>query len=592
MWSGISLQIWLPMTQNISNCGLYGDLKFTLNNGVIKSEGKLGKCHSGYWIHHADTDILSDNQWTISCWMKANSFGPNNDILMCKNNDSSEACQYYMSIIDGKTFNLGINGSAFFAQYSLTFSTGVWYHLAATFDGSNFKMYINGEIVRSGTCNNKYILCSNIGLGCRSTNSAGTASTGSSDKYCNDFRIYDHCLSPKEIKLISQALVLHYPMGTIDGKIAGRNLLQKPTIENGSLFGSMSELKTKTFSGWDFYCERLLVDIDWNNHIGDYLTYRCYVENIEQTAGTGTGIMLHFFYADNTYTQYGGGKNGVIGSFLVPGEKGYLTITAKIPDPSVRPNPTTIKYVRASIRHNSTDGNSTVNFKDAKVELGRTPTPWTPAPEDVPQWYDNIVYDTSGFMNNGTVTDSTAPTWDSDSPRYRGSYVFDGNNSIQISHPIFYDDVDQQHTVCAWVYLASYDLFQCLINLNLGYYITWGSTRTLMHLNDSSNDSYVYGDSLPLNEWTHVTWVLDTNIQRCEVYYNGKLNAKSLNYASNDTPNGVNKNVVVGNKFNGKISDLRVYATALSSSDIESLYKTSASVTQNGTLLLAGEVIE
>lgn len=554
------------MTQNTDNYGLNGDFKFSLNHGAINNEGKLGKCFSGYWIFHKDTDILADNQWTISCWMKAGSFGPNNDILMCKNNDSSEACQYYMSIINGKTFNLGINGDTWIAQYTYALTVGVWYHLAATFDGSNYKMYINGEIVKSGTCNNKYILCSNIGLGCRSTNSAGTSLTGSSDKYYNDFRIYDHCLSPKEIKLISQALVLHYPMGSIDGKIAGRNLLYSQLFAGGRTTVS-SDGKSISYD---------------KNNIAD--TYFFIKSTIDIQSLVGKTLTLSFI-SDSDGRTFSVENTGDLAFNLRVGYNSYTFVV-----PSNIPTRAERKILIDDLGRTQSEGTATLT--KFKLELGDKSTPWTPAPEDVPQWYNNIIYDTSGYMNNGTVTDSTAPSWNNDSPRYSGCYEFNGNNSIQTSHPIFYDDINQCHTVCAWVNLTSYDSSQCLINLNLGYYITWGNQKTLMYLNDGSNDSYVYGDSLPLNEWTHVTWVLDTSIQRCEVYYNGKLNAKASNYTSSDIPKGVNKNVVIGNKFNGKLSDLRVFATALSSSDIESLYKTSASVTKNGTLLLAGEVVE
>jgi hypothetical protein len=44
-----------------------------------------------------------------------------------------------------------------------------------------------------------------------------------SGRYINDFRLYNHCLSPKEVKEISKGLVLHYPMDNCS--IEANNLL-------------------------------------------------------------------------------------------------------------------------------------------------------------------------------------------------------------------------------------------------------------------------------------------------------------------------------------------------------------------------------
>ena len=46
------------------------------------------------------------------------------------------------------------------------------------------------------------------------------------------------------------------------------------------------------------------------------------------------------------------------------------------------------------------------------------------------------------------------------------------------------------------------------------------------------------------------------------------------------------------NWLNGNLSDFRIYATALSESDVLNLYQSSASLDSQGNLMLSGEVIE
>lgn len=49
----------------------------------------------------------------------------------------------------------------------------------------------------------------------------------------NDVRIYDHCLSPKEVKEISQALIIHYRLNGAYGGV-GENLAYGTNTANTS----------------------------------------------------------------------------------------------------------------------------------------------------------------------------------------------------------------------------------------------------------------------------------------------------------------------------------------------------------------------
>lgn len=213
-----------------------------------------------------------------------------------------------------------------------------------------------------------------------------------------------------------------------DIEIGGRNLLLAPGGTNVTRnYGSTLEETEYTFTGWDNYGYKYLADdkINWDDHVGEYLCYRCYMKNVEQTTGTGTGIMLHVrtdATSGTTYRQYGGGKNGKLDSYLANGEEGWLQLIIQIPSAaSINSAATTITHIEASIRHNSYTGAGTVTVKENKVEFGNVPTAWTPAPEDSD---DNL----SSVIMQYTMTDNeNAP---SSSAQWDTSYTAAGTKYI------------------------------------------------------------------------------------------------------------------------------------------------------------------
>lgn len=93
-------------------------------------------------------------------------------------------------------------------------------------------------MVKTGTCTTAFAADKmNLGIGCRSANTNGTSGTGqTSTQLLNDVRIYDHCLSTKEIKEISQGLILHYKLDGFNGGV-GENILTNSTGNLGNTAG-------------------------------------------------------------------------------------------------------------------------------------------------------------------------------------------------------------------------------------------------------------------------------------------------------------------------------------------------------------------
>ena len=69
-------------------------------------------------------------------------------------------------------------------------------------------MYINGVLDKTMNTTIVPVLNSSQHLGIGSASNGAEKLSG----YLNDVRIYDHCLSTKEVKEISQGLVLHYKL--------------------------------------------------------------------------------------------------------------------------------------------------------------------------------------------------------------------------------------------------------------------------------------------------------------------------------------------------------------------------------------------
>ena len=112
---------------------------------------------TGGYIDIPDSASLDNQTFTLDAWARPDGIGPNNDtfgsILIGKqmaiaNGGSSKAsANLYWANDQHFRFLFGsVNTSVDYIVSTDTFAPGRFYHVAATYDGATFKLYVDGKL--------------------------------------------------------------------------------------------------------------------------------------------------------------------------------------------------------------------------------------------------------------------------------------------------------------------------------------------------------------------------------------------------------------------------------------------------------------
>lgn len=596
------LCLWLPFTDGTTkNQGLIQDGITTGVTPTFINDGKLGKClNQGQIDMSADTTakILNNQELTICFWLYVNAekgsttkrgmlFG--NDSMRENSNRKFSLFQYPTCNDLHLSWMNDTKDKAFLAEFLKGILPSYqWTHVTITYDNPTTSIYING--IKKYTCS---------GISNSSSFAYNTRVVwNNAYRYLNDFRIYNTCLSPRQVKEISKGLVCHYPMGNVDGKIGGRNLLVK--TNQGKINWSNSH------ADGSYSCE----SVNWNGI--NAVKMSCTTPTTSWKMFTFNGLLENFDKLEPSaiytlsYDVIGNIKvgfsnlwdSGATHSIIVSAQE---TVIKKTYGFHYIVN-ITLKDALNKSRQvvyftNNLKAGESVIIANLKLEKGNKATAYTPCPTDDPVMYDNMIYDTSGYCNNGSVTDSTCPTWSSDTPRYKGSYVFNGNNQyLKFQNPITSSSTD--FTISCWVKFddTTGNSTICTMRTAVGNGIALFKIGNKIRFDD--NAQFTFSDyTISANAWTHV---VVTRLSSCKkLYVNGILKQTvntvgDMKLISNVGTIGASSQGGDGisNYLNGQLSDFRIYATALDNQTIEELYKVGASVDSSGNLMLAGEVVE
>ena len=569
----MSLRVWFPLNGHLNNQGLGSDTATASGSAVINNTGKLGQCYSFGTavgaIEFTPTTVSSFTEdFSFSMWFNLATWNSNyNTLLYCGPSSQAWAGYTFGLLRNGTTSNLvfvvsdGTNSTQSSLQ-STAISLNTWYHIACTYSQGKMKIYLNGVLNKefTTTIKPKYSNIQKCFIGAQ--NASGQYQTNSK---INDVRIYDHCLSLKEIQELSRGLVCHYALN--NNGIGTPNLIAK-MVDCNRNFVQVNDYSLKgTMGNGDTYCR---FSVPTALISGNTYTLSFDVSGLQE------GTNWTFSIGNNAKYKYTITKNGHHKQTFVPlsTDNGMDNLSKFLWDDQGQTNPQA----------------TPVEISNIKIEAGSQDSNWCPyiSNTNYPFFYgDNTKeYDNSGYGHSAVRAGSFS--YSTDTPRYDCSTVFNGSNT-GITLPIkelMNNLLKNQCTINFWckegntasrsVYFGGYD--------SSPFNIEMSGSQFRVYWNGSPD---IYTSTISNNIWTMWTVVIDT-ATGIKIYKDSQLVSTHSSALSSLTCSGdfwLGKDSRTGDTmFEGAMSDFRIYATALNAEAIKELYQIPATIDKLGNL--------
>lgn len=601
----MGLIVWIPFVNgNCKNQGLL-NVETSVLGAVSYEDGKLGKAvligngtqvQNGISINSNLVNKLGD-EYSCAVWVKP-----------MGNHIHYEGAILSSGNWNAKRWAFGLNqtntavdmfGPGYNRNLSCSVPVGEWTHIVSTFKNNVGTLYKNGEYI--GT----YAFSQSIdenGLQSDADNTTVGRETYANgyfgfNGYIQDLRVYNHCLTANEAKQISQGLVLHYPLSDKYIESTTNLITTEDCLSSTCYNGATSKYGYGTNT--DIY--KTVTTYDGRKGTKVYM-------------GTSGNSCYPYVYINNMYTSDGTNSPayktlsfdyyGTIGNYLIPYKlgSGNGTATYKVTcqgiettgsnnnSVSVQVTPNKWNHVEITF-HGTTEadsqwgyirignGNHTSNtsnfwfFANMQLEAKDHTTGYAGVNGTRSE---AIIYDISGYSNNGTINGELSVS--DDSPRYNISVQFNGTQYIQL--PFSCGTISEAVTVVCWGYESDWNTTYAerLIGAatgSSGWCIgDYGSENTLFAFYANGSYNGASGFKQLSNGWHHFAITFDGfNLK----YYVDGVLFSSKTFSTKQSATGV-YNIQIGQhyggacSFKGKISDVRIYATALSADEVKYLY--------------------
>lgn len=162
-----------------------------------------------------DSSLQFTDELTITAWVRADSFGSGTDVDSIVRKGTTNPLDYALVIHDGKVgLVLDDNDSASFTGDTVL-AVDRWYHVAATWDGSEAKIYVDGVLDNSTTHNHS----STLGTDSRALNLGGHSAGNLFDGTIDEVQVFKVALPASYISSLA-GLAAYYKLDESAGSTA------------------------------------------------------------------------------------------------------------------------------------------------------------------------------------------------------------------------------------------------------------------------------------------------------------------------------------------------------------------------------------
>lgn len=625
----MSLQVWLPLTEKtgINNQGL-SDATFRSSGVTLTTTDGMGSCYScpgsGYVLSNKKI-FLGQNQ-SVFCWVKLNSFNSSSNLTgICgqhnyHNNVGLGLNLIYASSTSGYVgVSTGTGNARTYQTHigSTLLSAGQWYHIGYTYNGSQIKIYVNGNLDKTISFSGiitppDYFQAFQWSL---STNGqSGVQGSYAMNGFLNDVRAYDHVLSTKEIKELAKGLMIYYPFR--DPYIGqSENLVGEPVVTGSAAnagwdatlhkdavtvtnwtVGYNSGVKVPTI-GWHAHWKvinniptmvfprlnsRYTADdstvtasrwlgISSTNNLNTTITSNMkYCISFEAKADTpGREVYCGYHYHNGTSLNF---HDGYGYASDIPTEE-WKRYSFYWTTDTVTTTSTSRVYI-----YGMSGADGTAYVRNVSVSLVSTVDECNYTTKEV----DSTIYDSSGFGHSiQPVNDAMISGRDESFEYYLNQFT---NRPANISTRKYAEGCLRTSQS---IHIPTVSTISLYINKkNNGHFIDWrkdsstglqpiyfdGTGRIQYWTSTLSNADY-FNYTFENNVWYHICLV--ANSSTVKLYVNGEYHSSKANAAPVATacPLTLFARCSNENIIEGQIGDFRIYSTEFSDADVKKLYQ-------------------